>query len=522
MAMSLRIRHDLVKLGLVVAVALVIRPSDAYIASPNAVPVGRHVQWLKKMTVDFCQAEPGQLSKVQLSQAPELIYAWSHVHIPKQSLATKKECALAVESLVKRVIDERRAGSEQADLTVNDYNCLIEGWARSGQGVAAAERCEQILEAMQQHGPHPDLTSFKTTLMAWRLAGAAVQYAPLRAQRILEWMIRLYQDGANRRALPDADCFDVVLQIWSRSGHEQAPMRTEQILGLMERLYESEGLEKLKPRNTSFNAVLASWSKSGRPEAADRAMAILSFMELLAANGDKTIVPDSASYNTVMSAFARSQDQGAGAYKTDAILRHAEEAYQNDPSYFALDSILYNTAIAAWSKASKSGSYRKARSILDRQLDVFKSGCDSCKPDIFGYTSVIASCASEHGDQAERAKAYDVAVKTYEELRDNNDMPAPNHVTYGTMLKACAKLLPPGPARIRAARKIFEECLEAGCVGDMAVSRLHEAAPLGMVKKLLQGHSRRALPAEWTRNVDGTSDHHRRRKSVPKRQRAEV
>ena len=482
----------------------------------------RQVKWLKEMTVDICQAAPGQLSDSQLSQAPALMYAWSHVKDDKgkrqQSLASKKECALAVESLVKRVIDERRAGNQHADLTVADYNCLLEGWARSGQGVAAAERCEQIIEAMQQQGPLPDLVSFKATLMAWRQTGAAVRFSPARAQRLLEWMIRLYRDGANEKALPDADCFDLVLQIWSRSGLKEAPKRTEQILGAMERLYESVGLEKLKPRNTSFNAVLAAWSKSQQPEAADRTIAILSFMELLAATGDKASAPDSATYNIVMSAFARSKDTGAGARKADAILRRAEKAHQKDPSHFDLDTILFNTAMGAWSKANRPGSFRKARSILERQKALYAEGCKRCKPDVFGYTSVIASCAAETSTEpAERAEAYHVAVKTFQELEESDCQP--NHVTYGIMLKACAKLLPVGPARNKTVSKIFRECCQAGCTGDMAVSRLREAASPAMFKRLMQGHRRNSLPSEWTSNVHENNDF-RKRKS--KRKRAEV
>lgn len=501
--------------------------AEAYITSPGTLPVQRQLKWLKEMTVDICQAEVGQLSTDQLSQAPDLIYAWSHVENGK---INKKECALAVESLMKRMIDERRAGNRDADLAIHDYNCLLEGWARSLQGPAAAERCEQILHAMQEHGPQPDLSSFKCTLMAWRQCVVGhhsnhhhhhhgVSYAPVRAQRILEWMIRLYRDGANPNALPDADCFDIVMQIWSRSGHQHAPEQTEKILGAMERLYRTTGFQHLKPRHSSFNAVLAAWSKSGRPEAADRAISILSFMELLAANQDSTIKPDSASYNTVMSAYAKCPDQASAARKADAILKHAEGAYQADPKNFLLETILFNTAMGAWAKSNKPGAYKKARAILDRQMALHRSGCTSCEPDVFSYTTVIASCAAESShDEQERQKAFQVALQTYEEAQASRRH-RPNHVTYGTMLKAVARLLD-GKARRSVAYRIFNECCEAGCVGDMALSRLREAAP-DVYRFVMKGRSKNDLPEAWTCHLHETNEY-RKKKSTSKRRRAEV
>jgi hypothetical protein len=147
---------------------------------------------------------------------------------------------------------------------------------------------------------------------------------------------------------------------------------------------------------------------------------------------------------------------------------------------------------------------------------LYEDGCESCKPDVFGYTSVIASCAAETGmwNKDERTTAFYVAMKTYTELKKSDDKP--NHVTYGTMLKACARLLPPGSSvRRKTVRKIFRECCEAGCVGDMAISRLREAAP-EVYKELLQGHSKHALPEEWTCNVNETSGY-RKKRAAPKR-----
>lgn len=498
---------------------LLTRTTQAYVTSFHAVPAQRHMAWLKQMSQELTSAKPGELSRDQLQVAPEVMYALAH------SRQSSKEHALILESLVKRLIDEQRAGNQAAtDLTVEDYNNLLEGWARSGESLAAAERCEQILTAMHQHEHvQPNLSSFKAVLMAWRQA-ADCSYAPFRAQRILELMINLHEKGGNEEAFPDADCVDICLQTWSRSGHPEAPQRTEQLLLIMERLYESTQLERIKPRVTSFNAVLAALAKSGRPEHAERAADILFFLERLSKDDPTAARPDAASYCTVLAALARFShiDPEAAASKASLFLEHALEMAQESTdgeANLVVDTILFNTAMGLWSKSSIPGAYRKASSILQQQRQLsFEEGYENCRPDVFGYTSVLASCASVPEGRA-FMNAWKVAVKTYGQLRAEDKA---NHVSYGTMLKACVRLLEKHPKERRAwTRKIFGHAVAAGCVNDLVLQRLERGVGGKAYRELLQGHHPNHLPAEWTANVNQQSrtKGYRQRRS---RRRAEV
>lgn len=464
----------------------------SYVTSPGAVPLHRQRAFLQEITVDLCQTTT-PLSSQQLSQTPKLLEAWSKQQQPA--------AALQCEKLVARVMAEKKAGNAAASLQVRDYNCLLATWCSMQNN--NAERCEQIVETMQQIGePLPNLESFKLLLKAWRQQRPVdPTYAPFRAQRILEWMIRLHRTGENDHAMPDAECFDICLTIWSRSGHPEAPERAEKLLGDMEKLHRATGAAK--PRHSSFNAVLAAWSKSNRPDAADRALNILSFMELLASNGDLSL--DAASYNTVMNAVVVDMtDPKDASIKAQAILKHALKAQKRDPQRVQLETILFNSAMGALAKSKTPGAFMKARAILDRQSSLFENGCTTCRPDVVSYTSVIASCAAETLD---RRAAFATAIQTFQQME------SPNHITYGTLLKACAKLLPhDAPARRKAVRRFFAQAVKAGCVGDMVVSRMREATP-ELYKELMEGHIKKQLPAEWTRHVDD---------SKKKRRRAEV
>ena len=180
--------------------------AQGYVTSYSAIPVNKQIEWLKKLTGDICESPTGELPDEMIEAAPEIIKGW------RSSKCAGTENAMAVETLVKRLIDESKAGNPKAmPLTTFEYNCVLEGWARSGAGAFAAERCELILTEMEERyhdgdaNVQPNLSSFKATLMAWRESEES--YSAYRAQRVLEWMIRLHADGVNEQVLPDSDCF---------------------------------------------------------------------------------------------------------------------------------------------------------------------------------------------------------------------------------------------------------------------------------------------------------------------------
>jgi hypothetical protein len=456
-----------------------------------------------------------------IKEAPGIMKGWS------SSKTASPENAVAVESLVKRLIDEHRAGNNNAVPTTFEYNCMLEVWSKSGAGAFAAERCEQILAEMEERyqagdsNVQPNLSSFKPVLMAWRHVDES--YSSYRAQRVLEWMVRIYQDGQNDLALPDSDCFDIVLQSWSRSGDKQASRNAEKLLGFMEKFSRETDSPKLEPRTTSFNAVLGAWSRStSKDHSWKRVCDIFGFMEhLYYDQGNERVQPDAATYSIVLGALARSGDEKA-APKADSILKRLEKEYKAGNIAWKPDTILFNSAMGCWTKSKASRAYRCARSVLDRQRNLYESGCEDCKPDIFGFTSVLSSCASEPGDRRERAKAFNVALATFQELELRSDeFGSPNHVTYGTMIKACARLLPYGSAlRQKWTRKLFAECAVRGQVGDMVLSRLREAATPEEYREMTQGHSRSNIPSKWSRNV--VNENNYRRKVVENRNRAKV
>jgi hypothetical protein len=277
---------------------------------------------------------------------------------------------------------------------------------------------------------------------------------------------------------------------------------------------------------------------------------------------DVTLTPDAASYNMVMNTIVKHRDVTVAAHMAEKYVRHVLDIYQQQQNEYnerkltttttttssttttarhhqppiPPDAIFFSTAIGLWAKSGKTQSYRKAHSILDRQLRMSVISTIPV-PDVYGWTSVLSSCAAECGRHDEKYKAFQVAASTYRMMQKYNV--TANHVTYGMMLKACARLLPPNTKssssssssalREKWIRITFQDAVRAGCVGDMVVSKLREAATPEMYKSLMQGYTKKTLPSDWTRNVQETSPYRTSsstsstpRRSNPPGKRAEV
>ena len=488
--------------------------ANGYITA--GLPGHKHRAWLKQMTVEVCDTAPGELTQEMCNKTPQLLSAWAqNPYVPHTKGKTEanvfphhgKECAIFCEKLLKRLVDEKRAGNQNAIANTQTYNALIDVWSRSGERGGAAQRAEEILIGMQdayssgQEEVQPDLGSFRLVLKAWDQAKNEID-APHRAHMLLKWMVSLYESGENTNAAPDADCFDIVLHSWASSKHEDAPQMAEKVIMCMDRMYNN-GNEDVKPTRENFNKLLTAWSKSKQPlTAARRVQDILNHMILHSKSGDSIdLTPNIATYHAVIAAWAKSKDDDCGR-RAEAVLNQVEEQYRvTQDEELCPDAIMFNLVIDAHAKTSSNKAHLKALNVLDRQIDLYEKGNKKCKPDVYSFTSVLSSCASLNGSASrqEKVHAFEVALSTFSEMSRFNLVP--NHVTYGMMLKACSRLLPLGKERRESTREFFSKACEDGCVGDMVLNRLEDAAPPAQYNGLMKGLTRNTVPSEWTCKV---------------------
>jgi hypothetical protein len=496
--------------------SLSLAPANAYIST--GLPAHKHRAFLRKLTDDICNTSPGSLSpEVCQSTAPMLLRGWASAPDKLQTPSFNgKERALAVECLLKRMIDERHAGNEAAVVKTQDYNSVMKSWVISGAKSAAAVRVEEILRRMQKmyesgdEDVKPDLDSFITAIEAWTKADDDVD-APRQAQRILEWMSNLYLSGKNDLAAPDVTCFHLVFKSWAGSKKLESPIMIEQLIMWMQHL-QSSGISSLQPDTMCFNIAMSAWLKSDDLSSEKRIREIFEYMDRAYRSGHTDFKPDAGTYNIVISSISpavKKYYDSCAARRADKILGRLERGFIAGDESLRPDTIVYNQVIDYWAKTqSVRGYFLKARDVLDRQLEMYSRGIKKCKPDVMSYTSVIAACASTYGTWDEKKRAFELAHKTFMECCEDV---GPNDVTYGIMFKAVGRLIQNKNERDRYARTLFGLTCDDGCLGEMAFSRFQDAVSKKLFDELTDGvGAYTELPAQWKQNVP-------RKKAEPKK-----
>jgi len=278
----------------------------------------------------------------------------------------------------------------------------------------------------------------------------------------------------------------------------------EHLIMRMQQLQYQDGIESAGPDTLCFNIVMSSWLKSSDITSEKRIRQIFEYMDSSSRMGNVGIKPDSGSYNIVTTSISpavkRYFDMG-GARRADKILSRLENGFLNGDESLRPDTIIYNQVIDYWSKTqSVRGYFLKARAVLDRQIKMFsKEKVRKCRPDVTGYTSVIAACASTFGTLKEKRFAFDLAHQTFIESCAET-YTQPNDVTYGVMFKAVGRLLGKNE-RDRYGRTLFRLCCDDGCLGEMAFTRIKDAISKDLYEELIGEKKYEELPEEWKSNV---------------------
>ena len=126
----------------------------------------------------------------------------------------------------------------------------------------------------------PNTQTFRSVILAWEKVGSGANSYVDRSHQVLQWMIYLYKMNDNDYAVPDVECFNIVLRGWANSSDPDAPIKAEGLLIQMDQLF-SEGVLDEKPNTKHFNHILSAWSRSSHKGAPRSAEDILHHMEIL-------------------------------------------------------------------------------------------------------------------------------------------------------------------------------------------------------------------------------------------------
>jgi hypothetical protein len=438
--------------------------------------------------------------------------------------------AKRAEHWLVEMIKRSRQGEVAVAPNVRTWGAVLRAWADSGRP-DTGEQAQRVLDLMEnwykqgKSSVKPNVVCYTTVINAWARGNSVPSNVALsRVEALLKHMEDLYGETGDSNVRPNKISYISVMDAYGRkSKKSQAADKAQAIVDRMMKLYASnEGY--VRPTRIVFNALINAYSKSDDPRAAAQAEKIFRWMEEQYRGGDDCVKPDEITLCGVLNAWANHAPSG-GALRAQAILDHTESLSMEERG-FAHSTICHNILIKAWGRSREPDSVQRAEGILKKLEDQCQSkGLSneskgerslSICPDVTTYSSVINCCAYFSGDEAGRREALQVALRTFSKIKnDEKCHDGPNNITFGTLLKAVAKLMVVGSERESLVESLFQQCQELGQVDSFVLSQVRaassgsqlyrklvlEAANLTMEDGANYDKILKSMPREWRSNI---------------------
>jgi len=396
--------------------------------------------WLLRMNRRLAEVPVGDLDP-SVTPISAIMNAWAKTK--------SAHGASMVEAWLNRAQEEFEAGNTKVIPTNKMFTMTVDAWAKSGEGVSAAQRAETILQDMNKkyqstglENLRPTTGIFNAVINAW--ARSKEKIAPSRAEQILKWMGQLQKTNPSIR--PDKYTYNTVIHAYAKTGGVGAAKKAQELLDNMHTMYKN-GNHLAKPDTITYNVVINSLAKSGGKDAAKEAEKLLVKMHKLYEEGDLYVKPNVVTYGAVIDAYAKSGERHAAA-RADTLLAKMIHLNQMDPvtnSDLQPNTYVFNTVINAHVKSKEHDAASKAEEMLLAMNRFHLQGLPNLKPDAFTYTAVIDAWAKSgyRGAAARADQLLDKMESKY--LAGDMDL-KPNTFTYNAVINALAKSGEPSAA----------------------------------------------------------------------------
>lgn len=207
----------------------------------------------------------------------------------------------------------------------------------------------------------------------------------------------------------------------------------------MEEQADTTGNEEVRPNSYNYNSVISALANSQDEGAASRAEKILERMENLhRMTGDDNIKPRTATYNAVIDAWAKSGEIDS-ANRAELLLAHMMELYETGQNLDAKPNVRsFNSVLNAWAKSGHPMAPDKASEVLMRMEELDRNTDLHVSPDATTVSTVINAYA--RSNRYEKAQSsYDLFMHMQELYKiTGKKANRPNAVVYNSVLNACA------------------------------------------------------------------------------------
>jgi hypothetical protein len=328
--------------------------------------------------------------------------------------------------------------------TVWSYNIVLKCWAHS-KSPDAASRTLALFEELQRQSQYstsertdseqeredtptppsdlqPDATSMNTVLNVLSMNRGAIRTE----EKLWEFYDAHVRDP-KRYPSPDKIAFSTTINAWSNSSDPNAPYRADGLLRKLIDLYDSSNKKMHKPDIITYTNVMQCWIKSKKPEAAEYVESILRELQLMERDGDETMKPDAACWNSAISAWAT---VGNGERAEALFLEMVEGSKSSNvasPTPITLTNVL-----KAWTQTKSPEASDRSVALLETMEELYSDGILAMKPNVVNY-SVVLDCLA----YARKASAAERAERILQSMVNSDDPNVrPNVVSYNCVIKA--------------------------------------------------------------------------------------
>lgn len=189
----------------------------------------------------------------------------------------------------------------------------------------------------------------------------------------------VYQDIRKKRGNNNPlQSLNVNLDSIAKSSQKGAAARAQELLQRIEALHQ-DGYYAVAPDTVSYNSVLNAWALSDEPDAPDKALQFLLH---------EVTEPSIISFNTVILSFAK-----RGRAREAALLM---QKMQDDQGILP-DTISYNSLLHAY---AQSGKPEHAEAVLKEMMQLSQDSTRDVKPDTISFNTVLHAWSTSFQQRA--------------------------------------------------------------------------------------------------------------------------
>mmetsp|Transcript_13665 Transcript_13665/g.34362 ORF Transcript_13665/g.34362 Transcript_13665/m.34362 type:complete len:1021 (+) Transcript_13665:215-3277(+) len=319
------------------------------------------------------------------------------------------------------------------------YNVVLKCWARSKSPDAASRTMALYNDLHQASFPkedseednrqisapsdlEPDATSMNTVLNVLSIHEGAVRTE----QKLIEFC-DAHAEDPQRNPSPDTIAFSTTINAWSNSSSPNAPEKADSLLRRLMELHDSGKKKIHKPDIVTYTNVMQCWVKSKKPQAPEKAESILRELQHMASDGDASMKPDAACWNSAISAWANAGNGERAEALFFEMVDGSMACGGASPTLITLTNVL-----KAWAQTRSPEAPLRAIALLAKMEQLYKEGVLAVKPNVVNY-SVVLDCLA-YARSASAAERAESMLKRMAESEDSNLRP--NVVSYNCVLKA--------------------------------------------------------------------------------------